>query len=529
MFKLSHRWPLHLNLLSGIAAALALSMLPSLAVAIYDKGNDWRALTLSSLSCLLVSGGLFWLTKRRARALPFSFRDGFIVVTGAWFIASIIGALPYLAYAWMSPESPCFEGGAQRALGQEFCSPINAFFEAASGLTTTGASVIERGLWVRYEDGVGYLADGTRGLPRGLMLWRCTTHLLGGMGIVVLVVAVLPLLGLGGMGLFKAEAPGPQTDKLTARVSGTAKLLWKTYLLFTMLHFALLWGSGSMDLYESLCHAMSTMATGGFSTRAASVAGFENPWIEWQIIIFMAIAGMSFNLHYVALLKKSFRPYFEDFEWCIFMIGLLILTIAITIALGTSGWGSGVEERIRAAIFQVLAVVTTTGYVSADWELWVTSAPFAVFILLALMFVGGCAGSTGGGVKLIRHVLLVKYALREFFFIRHPKAHQSLRLNGRVIDAEIVRASIAFMIIYVMLVLIGAALLLLDGQDLLTALTGSASAVGNVGPALGELGPCDSYAPLGPLGTFTASLLMILGRLELYTVLALLSPTFWRD
>ena len=347
--------------------------------------------------------------------------------------------------------------------------------------------------------------------------------------IVVLAVAVFPLLGLGGMGLFKAEVPGPQTDKLTARISETAKLLWKAYLALTGLHFLLLWGSGSMDLYESLCHAMSTMATGGFSTRAASVAGFESPWIEWQVILFMALAGMSFNLHYIAFLKKSVRPYFEDFEWRVFIIGLALLSLSIVFALQGGGWGGGLEERLRAALFQVLAVVTTTGYVSADWEQWVTIAPGAVFILLMLMFVGGCAGSTGGGVKLIRHILLIKYALREFFFIRHPKTRRSVRVNKRAVEPEILRASIAFMVLYLLLVAIGAALFLLDGQDLVTALTGSASAVGNVGPALGALGPCDSYAPLGSFGTSVAIVLMLLGRLELYTVLVLLSPSFWRD
>ena len=517
-----------LGLLSIFVGLLCLSMLPSLFYTLIDGHHDDRLAFMVTIGGGLITSLITYAFTRSAiEEIEFKQLDGLFLVTLTWLVAGVFCALPYYLYAHLAPTAPCDPASAQGLVGADFCSFTNSFFESMSGLTTTGASVITTGLWDSYQGGVGYLADGSLGLPRGIMLWRCVTHLLGGLGIIVLGVAILPLIGVGGMQLFKAEAPGPKTDKLAPRMRETAKFLWVVYGGLTGLLILIFWLTGAMDFFESLCHGMSTMATGGFSTRSTSVMGFQSPLIEWVITLFMFLAGASFNLHFFAITQRSLKAYFQNFEFKTYSLLVLGAGALIATAIYLAGYAQGVEEALRVALFQVLAIVTTTGYASANFELWV-AAPFALMIVVLLMFSGGCAGSTGGGMKIIRHILLVKVWVREFFYLSNPTGKKSIRSEGQVVSPEIIRATLSFMGLYMFLMVLGCLAFTLMGHDLSTAFTCSASSIGNVGPGLGEIGPMDNYAVLTPAGKWVSAFLMLLGRLELYTVLMIFTPSFWR-
>ncbi len=520
-------WLLRLALLANLTGVLMVllgfTMLPSVGVAWYDAAPDLSghlaAMTLSIGLGLL----LYAATRGAARGMELGHREGFLVVGVGWFVAGFVGALPYLGYAHLSPGDICATAGSVRpAVGADFCSVTHAVFESVSGFTTTGASIITDGLWGASP---GLTPDGSPGLPRGLLLWRSMTHFLGGMGIIVLGVAILPLLGVGGMQLFKAEVPGPTTDKLAPRVGETAKLLWKVYLLMSAVQFVLL-AAGGMSAFESICHTMATMATGGFSTRAASVAGFDSGYVEWVITVFMWLAGMNFTLHFMGL-RGRIGIYLRDPEWKVYTLLCLGGTVVASIALFAGHDTMGSLESVRVAAFQVLSIITTTGFASHDFETW-TFAPVALMVLLALMFVGGSAGSTGGGVKVVRYVLMTKMWVRELFLLSHPRAVRPIRLGGRAVPADVMRAVAAFVAVYLALLSVGTAFFAVDGQDLLTAFTGSASALGNIGPGLGAVGPYDNWAVLHTPSKWVAIALMVLGRLEIYTLLVLLTPSFWR-
>jgi trk system potassium uptake protein TrkH len=516
-------WRARAHVLSALVLLLVLFMLPSALYALLDAHHTDRLGFLATLAgCLSAGGAVYWRTRGALQHVEFNHLDGALLVTATWLTAGGVCALPYYLYAHLSPTTPCVTGG----VGADFCSFTNAFFESMSGLTTTGASVITEGLWDRYEGGVGYTASGDLGLPRGIMLWRCATHLIGGLGIIVLGVAVLPLLGIGGMQLFKAEAPGPKTDKLAPRMKETAKILWRVYGALTGGLTLLLWGSGSMDFFESACHAMSTMGTGGFSTRATSVAGFASPFIEWVMIVFMFLAGASFNLHFF-FIQGHLRTYWESIEMRAYGLIVAVGSGLVCYSIAAAGYTSGLEESLRASLFQSLSIITTTGYASANFELW-TGAPIALMVLVLLMFVGGCAGSTAGGIKVVRHVLLWKVWAREFFYLLNPTGKKSIRTEGQVVSPEIIRASIGFIGLYLTLFVGGSLFFALSGHDLSTAFTCSASSLGNIGPGLGDVGPYDNYGVLTTGGKWVSALLMLLGRLELYTVLVVFMPTFWR-
>lgn len=522
---LAQSWLARLSLLAHLTGVLMLllagAMLPSAVLAAVDQAPDqaghWMAIGFSV--CL----GLFFflLTRRAARKVHVGHREGFLIVGIGWIVASMVGALPYYLYAHFGAGDICGPILAGKPpIGVDFCSFTNAAFESMSGFTTTGASIISDGLWTEYG-----IAGDRPGLPRGILLWRSMTHFLGGMGIIVLGVAILPLLGVGGMQLFKAEVPGPTKDKLAPRVGETAKLLWKVYILLSVVLFILL-AAGGMDAFEAICHSMATMATGGFSTRAASMAGFDSGYLEWVVTAFMFLAGMNFTLHFAAG-RGDWKVYFRDGEWRLYSWICLGSTIIVTWALVAADKGFEVFEALRIAAFQVLSIITTTGYASNDFELW-TYAPLALFVIVGLMFVGGMAGSTGGGIKVVRHLLAVKLWARELFFLSHPKAMRPVRLNGRPVAPDVLRAMSGFLAVYAALVVLGTLLFCLDGQDLLTAFTCSASSLGNIGPGLGAIGPYDNYAVLGDWAKWLSGLLMVAGRLEIYTLLVLLTPTFWR-
>lgn len=521
---LARSWLARVALLGHLTGVLMLllagAMVPSALLALVDEAPDAPGLGWAIAFSAILGALFFVVTRSAARRVHVGHREGFLIVGVGWMVAALVGALPYWFYAHLAPGDVCGLVGARPPIGVDFCSFTNAAFESMSGFTTTGASIISDGLWTDYG-----MAGDRPGLPRGILLWRSTTHFLGGMGIIVLGIAILPLLGVGGMQLFKAEAPGPTKDKLAPRIGETAKLLWKVYLLLSAVLFVLL-AAGGMDAFEAICHTMATMATGGFSTRAASMAGFHSGYLEWVVTAFMYFAGMNFTLHFIAL-RGDWRCYFRDGEWRLYTWICIICTALATWSLLAAQKGFDFFEALRIAAFQVLSIITTTGYASHDFEQW-TYAPLALFVVVGLMFVGGMAGSTGGGVKVVRHLIAVKLWARELFFLSHPKATRPVRLNGKPVAPEILRAVAGFLAVYAALVALGTLVFCLDGQDLLTAFTCSASSLGNVGPGLGAVGPYDNYAVLSPWAKWFSGLLMIGGRLEIYTLLVLLTPTFWR-
>jgi trk system potassium uptake protein TrkH len=347
------------------------------------------------------------------------------------------------------------------------------------------------------------------------------THWIGGMGIIVLSLAILPFLGIGGMQLFMAEVPGPTPDKLHPRITATAKRLWGIYVLLTIVQTGLLM-LGGMDLFDGLCHAFGTMATGGFSTKNASIAGFS-PYIQYVITIFMILAGTNFTLHYLALhgkLKDIWKN--EEFRNYIFII--LISTVIITLTLTIIGH-TNLEKGFRDAIFTVVSIITTTGFVTADYLFWPGALWFIIFLL---MFVGGSAGSTGGGIKVVRQLLLFKNSLLELKRLIHPHAVLPVRLNKKPVSQDIVFNILAFFLIYIIIFAFGTLVMSLMGLNFETAIGSTAATLGNIGPGIGNVGPVDNYASMPIFGKWFLSFLMLLGRLELFTVLILFSPAFWK-
>jgi trk system potassium uptake protein TrkH len=410
-------------------------------------------------------------------------RDGFLVVVAAWVLASVFGALPYLLAGSLSP--------------------IDSLFESVAGFTTTGSSVI-----VALEEA-----------PRALLFWRALTQWLGGMGIIVFTIAVLPLLGIGGMQLFRAEAPGPVTDKLTPRVAATARRLWAVYVGFTVLAFAALWITG-MEPFEALCHALSTLATGGFSTRSDSLASFS-PAVQWVVIVFMAVAGTNFALHYRLLARRG-RGVAGDSELRFYAAALLALSALMAWLLIGGETGDG---AVRTAAFQVTSLLTTTGFVSADYELW---PGLAHFLIVPLLVIGGMAGSTSGGIKTLRLLIGIR-ALRAFVRrLSHPQSIRPVRYAGRAVPEDVLGGVLIFFLAYFAIAGVAAGVVATAGYDVLTALTAALTAIGNVGPGLGDVGPTDTFAHFPSQVKLVLSLCMIAGRLEIFTLLVIFEPHFWR-
>lgn len=424
-------------------------------------------------------------------------REGYVIVTFGWLSMVIFGMLPFV-----------FTGSVSTL--------TDALFETMSGYTATGATVV----------------TDIESLPSSIILWRSLTHWMGGMGIIVLAIAILPLLGIGGMQLFSAEAPVLSGDKLHPRISDTAKRLWFIYVGLTALNALLLYASG-MSLFDAVNHAMSTMASGGFSTKNASLGFWDDiPQIQYITVFFMFLAGSNFVLLYYAI-KGKFNRVFSDteFRWYagfiaafVFIVMLSLVKNDIYSSLDTTFWSS-IEQSFRHALFQVVAVITTTGLVTSDFTAW---SPFVTMLFFGLMFLGGSTGSTSGGVKVMRHLILIKNGFLEFKRALHPNAILLVRLNKITIEQSIVYNVLAFFILYLILFIIGAGVLSILGLDFTTAIGGAAASLGNVGPGLGEVGPATTYASLPVFGKWWCSFLMLIGRLELFTVLILFTPYYWR-
>ncbi|MGC6432319.1 MAG: potassium transporter TrkG [Jejuia sp.] len=473
-------------------------LISALVSLLYEDGVTGR-LCIAALITLFFGGLAMVFTRKHNKEM--NKREGYIVVAFGWIIMALTGALPYVITGSLS-------------------SFTNAFFETMSGYTTTGASIL----------------NDIEAMPKGILFWRSLTHWIGGMGIIVLAIAILPLLGIGGMQMFAAEAPGPSADKLHPRITDTAKRLWLIYFGYTAAETLLL-GVAGMSFFDAINHALCTVSTGGFSTKNASVAHWNGqPIIQYIIILFMFLAGTNFVLSYFAF-KGKVQKVLHDEEFKLYFKFIAIFTaiaavliyfradVSVSSIAHPMVWGEG-ESAFRHALFQVLAIVTTTGFVTADYTLW---TPFLVVFFFGLMFLGGSAGSTSGGVKVVRHLLLIKNGFLEFKRALHPSAILPVRYNMKAISGDIVFNILAFFILYMLSFIIGALVFSMFELDFASAIGLSASSLGNVGPALGDFGPVNNYAALPPLGQWWASFLMLIGRLELFTVLVLFTPFFWRN
>ncbi len=473
-----------LHIIADLIVFEGLSLLLPVVVALIYGDGDARAILVSSVICL-ISGGLLAMATRNQSELKL--REGFAIVVFGWTALTFFGALPFV----VSGAIPSF---------------TDAFFETMSGFSTTGATILRD----------------IEAMPHGLLFWRSMTHWLGGMGIVVLSLAILPLLGVGGMQLYKAEVPGPTKDRLSPRIAETAKILWGVYLLLSAVETGLLM-LGGMSLFDALCHTFGSMATGGFSTKNASIAHYNSLYIEWVLILFMFLAGTNFSLHYRFLRGKR-DAYHKDREFRFYFIFTLacILLVAFIVFFSRA---TGVGTSLQSAAFQVVSMMTTTGFASDDFELW---NPAGQLIMIFLMFIGGCAGSTGGSIKIIRIMLVLKHGITEVKKLLHPNAFIPVRLGGRVVPADVVTNILAFFIIYILIFVAGSVCMALLGLDTVSAFSSVAATLGNVGPGLGMVGPMDNYAQVPQLGKWLLSLLMLLGRLELYTVIVIFIPDFWK-
>ena len=463
--------------------------------------QDGVTLEISTAALITLFVGTLLMFTTRGHSKEVKIREGYIIVTFGWIFMALSGALPYV----ISESIPRF---------------TNAFFETMSGYTTTGASIL----------------NDIEAIPKGILFWRSLTHWIGGMGIIVLAIAILPLLGIGGMQLFSAESPGPSADKLKPRITDTAKRLWLIYVSYTLAETILLWVSG-MTFFDAINHAFSTLSTGGFSTKNASIAYWnDNPAIQYIIIIFMLLAGSNFVLSYFAFKGKISKVLHDDeFKWYFFFIAgftaisSLVVYFQADVSLSSIDHpmvlGEG-ESAFRHSLFQVLAVITTTGFVTADYTMW---TPFLTILFFGLFFLGGSAGSTAGGVKVMRHLIMIKNGLIEFRRTLHPNAILPVRFNGKSISKEIVFNILGFFILYMLAFIIGAVVLAALGLDFETAIGGAASSLGNIGPAFGGLSPVNNFDMLPDFGKWWCSFLMLIGRLELFTVLIILTPFFWRN
>lgn len=452
----------------------------------YDDQNHINTFLLCSLITISFGFLLRFLTKDEKNA-EIKKRDGYLIVVSGWLCMTFFGTLPYL----LTESIPSF---------------TDAFFETMSGFTTTGSTIL----------------DEIESLPKSILFWRSMTQWIGGMGIIVLTIAILPLLGIGGMELFVAEAPGPTKDKIHPRIKETAKRLWIIYFSLTALETVVLMFFG-LSFFDAINHSLTTTSTGGFSTKQESIAAFQNPFVEAVIVIFMFLAGTNFTMIYFGL-KMKFRKIVnnDEFKWYLSAVFILILLLSF---YRTHTSSSDFIHAFREISFQVVSIITTTGYATADYTLW---GSFLTFIFFLFLFSGASAGSTSGGIKIVRIILLIKNGLLEFKRRLHPKAVIPVMLNKQVISSTITYNLLAFIFLYLFVFTLGSIFLSFLGVDMLTSISAVASAVGNVGPGIADVGPSSSFSQLPTSAKWILSLLMLMGRLELFTVCVLFTPYFWK-
>jgi trk system potassium uptake protein len=475
------------NILSVLMAIISLFMLIPLGIAVlHGETASIEAFYLSIAVSLLAAAALYLLTRKK-RDVAVSPKDGFLMVALSWVAASLVGALPFM----LSGAIPLY---------------TDAFFETMSGFTTTGASI---------------LTD-IESLPRSMLFWRSLTHWLGGMGIVVLTVAVLPILGIGGAQLVRAEAPGPTLEKISHSITTTAKYLWLIYVGFTVLQTVLLRIAG-MDWFDSLTHTFGTLATGGFSPKGLSVGHYQQPSIQIIITVFMVIAGLNFGL-YFRLIKGNIRDLVINTEAKAYVSIFIAATLLVSLPLAREVYSS-YGEALRHAAFQSASILTTTGFATADFDLW---PAFSRIMLFTLMFVGGCSGSTGGGIKVIRIVTLFKQAANEIRYLLHPRQVYRMRINGSVVRKDFIFTVSGFLFLYLFLLLLTSVVVASGGNDLTTSFSTALATLGNIGPGFGGVGPAMNYAFFPGYIKWFLSFIMMAGRLEVYTVMAIFTLNFWK-
>ncbi len=466
-----------------------LMLVPLLCALVYGESEQYHAFLLSSL--ITTGAGYFIavLNKSAEEIKDINRKTGFLVVSLCWLGAGIFGALPYL-------------------LTETFSSPADAFFEAVSGFTTTGASVI----------------PDLTSLPRSILFWRDFTQWLGGMGIVLLGIAILPRLSVGGMQIMGLEAPGPTTEKLTPKIAETAKKLWAVYVILSLILVVLLFLEG-MPLYDSILNTFGTMSTGGFSPNSASIGGYNNVYFEITITVFMFLAGVNFVLHFCAY-KGNLGRIIRSSE-----LKFYCLLVVIFIVISTQDiWGKTYPDfwqSLRYSSFQVISILTTTGFATADFNLW---PPFTSFLLLLLMFLGGCSGSTSGSIKMIRILVLVKKGYKEIKNLIYPRGVFPVRIDGKPVDESIISGITSFFLLYIFIAGCATLILLIlqNGISIITAFSACAATLGNIGPGLEQVGPMENFSFFNVPSKFFLSLLMLIGRLELYAILVVLTPAFWK-
>jgi trk system potassium uptake protein TrkH len=470
--------------LSGLWLILSGSFLLPLGFSIHDKDGLYLLFIFQMVGMASLGLLLRFLTKAPTEM---TVREGFLSVSLSWITLSLFGSVPFMVSGFI----PGF---------------TDAFFETMSGFTTTGATVLED----------------IEALPRSLLVWRNMTQWLGGMGVIALAVAILPFLGAGGLQLFRAEVPGPIKDKVSPRISETAKILWGVYLLFTFVEIILLM-LGGISFFESLCTTFGTLATGGFCPRNASIGAYASPYVQYVIILFMFIAGVNFSLHYWAL-RGRFKPYFSNSEFCFFVWVIMMAFICITAIRFLHGESLG-EALVRGTLFQTVSIVTTTGFVTQDYEKW----PLVTrLVLLSLMFIGGCTSSTGGGIKNVRIQVLFKFVGSEVKKIFQHHGVFPVKIGDKSAPEAVVSNIIAFIILYLLIASFGVLVMAGLGLDLDTSVGAVAATLGNVGPGIGTVGAVENYSHIPIVGKWALSLLMLIGRLEIFTVLVIFTRHFWR-
>nr|QNO46562.1 hypothetical protein BHHJPBMP_00009 [Methanosarcinales archaeon ANME-2c ERB4] len=467
-----------INLIGAVLRFLGMAMLVPVVVALWYNEN-YNPFLISAVITFVV-GIVSGLKTHEFDDLPI--KESFAIVAIGWFLVAMFGSLPYILSG---------------------ISIMDALFESMSGFTTTGSTILPV-----IED-----------YSKSLLFWRSFTQWLGGMGIIVLFLAILPKLAVAGRDLFRAEVPDPIGDKLSPRLSQTAKILWSVYVGLSAVEVFALWLSG-MTVYDALCTSFSTMSTGGFSPHSESIAFFHSSLIECIVIFFMFVAGANFALHYWVLRGGADRL-FRDSEFRLYTCIIVCATLLIALVL----WGTYGFDSIRLGLFQVVSIVTTTGFATADFDTWPNTGRMILFLLL---FVGGCAGSTGGGVKVVRLLLLIKYGYRELFRSLHPKAILPIRLGRQLVPQGVTEAILSFFILYIFIFTIASLILSIIGMDVVSATSAAATTLGNVGPGFNTVGPAANFSGVHPIGKLVSVLCMWIGRLEIFTVLVLLIPDFWR-
>ena len=474
------------NIIGILLLINGLLMLTAVPFGIYHGEGSWKGILVASLVNSVIGFILYYNTKDNENK-ELKRRDGYLIVILSWIAMSLFGMLPYI-------------------FTDQISNVPDAFFETVSGYTTTGASIL----------------NDIEILDHGILYWRSLTQWIGGMGIIVLAVAILPFLGIGGMQLFVAEAPGVSVDKLQPRIKETAMRLWQIYISFTFVLFFILWAEG-MNSFEAVNHAMTTFATGGFSTKNASIGYFESPLIQYTIILFMFISATNFTLTYFAI-KLDFKKVFQNEEFRIYSSFIIFLTaiVFITLYLIDSSYA---EETFRSALFSVVSIITTTGFTTVDFTGW---TEFITILFFILMFFGASAGSTSGGIKIVRHVVLLKNSYIELKKQLHQQGVFILRFNNSKVPQSVVTNILAFMMLYVVIFSIGSVIMTLMGVDFITAIGSVAATLGNIGPGIGDVGPASNFSSIPDAGKYFLSLLMLIGRLELLTFLLILTPAFWK-